>query len=420
MRSLNICQTKLEITKKKGLRASSKMNEELKNSLDSLAGEIDNKIESKSMEVVETIKADNADAVANVDAKIETLNKRMDDAEIAQKKAFEANQAPTTFKSALEKAIENGALEPLKKGGRSAEFILKADMKISSDFTGDVIAPTRVDGVKFDPSKPSHIREILPIGSTDSDVVRYVKETAYSDGVSAKSEGATLGQTDFELEAKDANVRKIGTYLRVSEEMLDDYKQLISYLSARVPSKIMAVEDDQILNGNGTAPNLSGIFTDGTAFVTANTGAFYQAVSNPNEFDVLVASMNQLALANYQADHIVLNPSDFHKILVLKDTTNQYLKDQVYAGLQPSFMGVPVVLNTAVTAGNFLVGNFALGSQLWVREGISLGIYREDGVNIREGFVTIRAKMREALTNYNPNAFVQGSFSSAITAITKP
>lgn len=318
-----------------------------------------------------------------------------------------------SFKSALEKAIEDGGLDSYKKNG-NAELILKADMKISSDFTGDVIAPTRVDGVKFDPAKPSHIREILPIGSTDSDVVRYVKETAYSDGASFKQEGATLGQTDFELEAKDANVRKLGTYLRVSEEMMDDYKQLVSYLSARVPSKIMAVEDTQILNGNGSNPNLSGLFTDGTAF---SAGSFAGAVSNANEFDVLVASMNQLALANYQADYIVLNPTDFHKILLLKDTTNQYLKDQVYAGLQPNFMGVPVILNTACTAGKFLVGNFAMGSQLWVREGISLGIYREDGINVREGFVTIRVKERVALTNYNPNAFVQGTFSTAITAI---
>tara|TARA_Y100001937_G_C7130652_1_gene337182 strand:+ start:1679 stop:2857 length:1179 start_codon:yes stop_codon:yes gene_type:complete len=391
------------------------MNEELKNSLDSLAGEIDSKIETKSMEVVETIKADNANKVQEVETKIEAMAKRLDDAEMINKKAFEAKaEAPMSFKSALEKAIEDGGLESFKKNG-NAELILKADMKISSDFTGDVIQPTRVDGVKFDPSKPSHIREILPIGSTDSDVVRYVKETAYSDGSSFKQEGATLGQTDFELEAKDANVRKLGTYLRVSEEMMDDYKQLVSYLSARVPNKIMAVEDTQILNGNGSNPNLSGLFTDGTAF---SAGSFSGAVSNANEFDVLVASMNQLALANYQADYIVLNPTDFHKILLLKDTTNQYLKDQVYAGLQPNFMGVPVILNTACTAGKFLVGNFALGTQLWVREGISLGIFREDGINVREGFVTIRVKERVALTNYNPNAFVQGTFSSAITAIT--
>ena len=391
------------------------MNEELKNSLDSLAGEIDSKIETKSMEVVETIKADNANKVQEVETKIEAMAKRLDDAEMINKKAFEAKaEAPMSFKSALEKAIEDGGLDSYKKNG-NAELLLKADMKISSDFTGDVIQPTRVDGVKFDPSKPSHIREILPIGSTDSDVVRYVKESAYSDGASFKQEGATLGQTDFELEAKDANVRKLGTYLRVSEEMMDDYKQLVSYLSARVPSKIMAVEDTQILNGNGSNPNLSGLFTDGTAF---SAGSFSGAVSNANEFDVLVASMNQLALANYQADYIVLNPTDFHKILLLKDTTNQYLKDQVYAGLQPNFMGVPVILNTACTAGKFLVGNFAMGSQLWEREGISLGIYREDGINVREGFVTIRVKERVALTNYNPNAFVQGTFSTAITAIT--
>ncbi len=392
------------------------MNEDLKKSLDGLAGEIDSKIETKSMEVVETIKADNAGIVADTNAKIETLNKRLDDAEMINKKAFEAkNQAPTSFKSALSKAIEDGGLDAFQKGARSAELILKADMKISSDFTGDVIAPTRVEGVKFDPSKPSHIREIMPIGSTDSDVVRYVKETAYSDGASFKQEGATLSQTDFELEAKDANVRKLGTYLRVSEEMMDDYKQLVSYLSARVPSKIMAVEDDQILNGNGSNPNLSGLFTDGSAF---SAGSFASSVADANEFDVLVASMNQLALANYQADYICLNPSDFHKILLLKDSNNAYLKDQVYAGLQPNFMGVPVVMNTAVTAGKFLVGNFALGTQLWVREGISLGIYREDGVNVREGFVTIRVKERVALTNYNPNAFVQGTFSTAITALT--
>lgn len=62
------------------------MNEELKNSLDSLAGEIDSKIETKSMEVVETIKADNANKVQEVETKIEAMAKRLDDAEMINKK----------------------------------------------------------------------------------------------------------------------------------------------------------------------------------------------------------------------------------------------------------------------------------------------------------------------------------------------
>ena len=41
--------------------------------------------------------------------------------------------------------------------------------------------------------------------------------------------------------------------------MLDDTEQLTSYISARVPSKLMAVEDDQLLGGNGITPSSSRI-----------------------------------------------------------------------------------------------------------------------------------------------------------------
>ena len=174
------------------------------------------------------------------------------------------------------------------------------------------------------------------------------------------------------MTASDANVRKIGTYFRISEEMLADTPQLTSYLSARAPEKLLSVEDTQILSGNGTAPNLSGIITDAADFDTSASGAFYQSVESANEFDVLVATLNQLALSEYQADYIMLNPTDFHKILLLKDSNNSYLKDQVYAGLQPAFMGVPVVINTAISAGTFLAGNFGVGTQLWIVTGKQL------------------------------------------------
>jgi HK97 family phage major capsid protein len=116
----------------------------------------------------------------------------------------------------------------------------------------------------------------------------------------------------------------------------------------------------------------------------------------------------------------MLNPTDFHKILLIKDTTNSYIKDQVYAGLQPSFMGVSVVINTAITAGTFLVGNFGVGTQLWVRDNVGVEFFREDGTNVRDGFVTVRVSERIALTNYLPNAFVNGSFSTAKAALETP
>jgi HK97 family phage major capsid protein len=397
------------------------MNEELKGQLDGISKSIDAKIEKSNSDVVNNVvEKANEIVKSEVSGMATKLNERLDAMEVANKKQFNS-QKKVTFKSALKEALDNGAVDGIAKGNsRSASFELKADMTVAADFTGEVIPADRVPGYKFDPTRPVHVRQLLATGSTQSDVVRYVKESGYSNGAAATAEGATLGQSDFDMTAADANVRKIGTYFRISEEMLADTPQLTSYLSARAPEKLLEVEDAQILSGDGTGANLSGIITDAADFDVSASGAFYQSVESANEFDVIVAALNQLSLLNYSADCIMLNPTDFNKILLLKDSTNKYLKDQVYNGLQPSFSGVKVIQNTAIAAGTFLIGNFGIGTQLWVRQGVNVEFFREDGTNVRDGFVTVRVSERVALTNYLPNAFVNGTFSTAIAALETP
>ena len=397
------------------------MNENTKAQLDQLGDLIDAKLEKAQGQAVDsaTGKADEMlkSEISNLTTQ---FNERMDAMEVANKKSFEVS-TNVSFKGALTNAINDGAIEAIAKGNaRSASFEVKADMTVAADFTGEVIPADRVAGYKFDPTRSTHIRNLIPQGSTSSDVVRFVKESGYSNGAATAAEGATIGQSDFDMTASDANVRKIATYFRISEEMLADTPQLTSYLSARAPEKLLSVEDTQILSGNGSAPNLSGIITDAADFDVSSGGAFYQSVEAANEFDVLIAALNQLALSNYDADYIMLHPTDFHKILLLKDSNNSYLKDQVYAGLQPAFMGVPVVVNTAITAGTFLCGNFGVGTQLWVRDNVGVEFFREDGTNVRDGFVTVRVSERIALTNYLPNAFVNGTFSTAKAALETP
>ena len=391
------------------------MDENLKNQLDQFNEAIDSKIEKSNNNAIDAVVVKASEIAKNEVTELgNKINERLDAMEVANKKQFSATKR-MTFKSALNEAIEGGAIEAMSKGqSRSASFEIKADMTVAADFTGEVIPADRVAGYKFDPTRPVHIRQLLAQGSTQSDVVRYVKESGYSNGAAATAEGATLTQSDFDMTASDANVRKIGTYFRISEEMLADTPQLTSYISTRAPEKLLEVEDTQILSGAGTGAQLSGIIGDAADFAA---GSLAGTVESANEFDVIVASLNQLALANYNADTILLNPSDFHKILLLKDTQNNYLKDQVYNGLQPVFMGVKVVLNTAIAAGTFLIGNFSVGTQLWVRDGLNVEFFREDGTNVRDGFVTVRVSERVALTNYLPNAFVNGSFATAKAAL---
>ncbi|QDP54271.1 MAG: putative major capsid protein [Prokaryotic dsDNA virus sp.] len=385
------------------------MNEDAKKQLDQLGDIIDAKIEKASGQAIEsaTGKADQMlkNEIANL---VEKFNERMDAIEVSNKKMNVENETKS-FKGALNHAIKDGAIDSIRKGhSRSAKFEVKADMTIAADFTGDVIPAQRVPGYKFDPTRSVHVRQLIPVGSTTSDVVRFVKESGYSNGVAPKNEGAALAQSDFDMTATDANTQKIGTYFRISEEMLNDTPQLTSYLSSRAPEKLLQVEDTQILNGDGNAPNLSGIITDAADFAA---GGFANAIESANEFDVLTCALNQLSLANYTADYIMMNPTDFHKILLLKASTNEYLVKDWNQGLQPRINGVPVILTTAITSDKYLLGNFGVGTQLWVRDNVSVEFFREDGTNVQDGFVTVRCQERVALTNYLPNAFVNGDFS---------
>lgn len=396
------------------------MTEDIKKQLDELNSAIDSRIAKAEGQAVAsaTGKADELlkSEIKNLEAKFTEIHDRIDKAEVAAKKTATGANAQS-FKQSLIEGITKGGLDALVNGSsRSAKFEIKAgDMTVAANFTGEVIPAQYVPGIKYDPTRPIHVRQLLAQGSTNAEVVRYVRESAYDNGAAATAQGATFAESDFDLTAYDANVQKIGTYFRISEEMLADTPQLTSYLAARAPEKLLSVEDTQLLYGNGTSPNISGIVTSGSTEFAA--GAFADSITAANQFDVLTVAINQLALVNYRPDYIMVNPTDFAKIVLLKATTNEYLNEQYYAGLQPSFLGVPVVINTAVTAGTYLVGNFGLGTQMWIRENLSLEFFREDGTNVRDGFVTVRLQERIALTNYAPLAIVKGTFATDIAAI---
>lgn len=396
------------------------MEDNLKRELDQIGALVDSKIEKAAGQAMDNAKGEIEHSlkseIKNLTEKFSEVNDRIDASEVAMKKSFESKER-ANFKGALMGAIKDGALKGLTEGNyNAAKFEVKAagDMNISGNTTGDVAEIQRVAGIKADALRAEHIRSLLPTGSTNAQTISFVKEANPENGAAAVSEGSTLAQSDIDLVESTVKLEKIGTYLRITEEMMNDIPALTSFLSARIPQRILAAEDNEILNGDGTTPNLDGLFTDGTAFAA---GGFANAIESANEYDALMVALNQLQLANYKANVILLNPTDLHKIVLLKSTANEYLKNQIYQGLQPSIAGVPIVTNTAVTAGKFLAMDSNRATQLWVRQNLAVEFSKEDSTNFRDGFITVRATERVALSNYEPKAIVQGTFSTAKTAL---
>ena len=274
----------------------------------------------------------------------------------------------------------------------------------------------RVDGIKRDPSNITNMMGIIPVGNTDSNVVRFVKESAYTDNAGAVAEGSAPSDSEFELTAEDAVVQKITAVMTISQEMLDDTPGLSSYLSTRLPGKINSSIDDQLIGGSGSSPNLLGLLNGGTVFAA---GGFANAIESAQELDVLYVAMNQLAIANFAATGIVLNPTDFHKIALLKDTTNEYLRGNSLISADGFFRinGVAVHMNNKLSAGNFIVGDFSQGSQVWQREGLRVDFGYENNDNFDKYLVSVRGIARIAHSVYLPDAYSRGSFATAKTAL---
>jgi len=405
------------------------MDENIKKQLDDVCNIIDEKLEKSAKSIKDNVNSE-VDTVIkgevkNLVEKHSEIVDRLDKIEVENKKDNFEKVYTNSRDMIADSLNKSESFKAMKEGSRSnANFELKADVLISSDFTGansarDASGVERVTGIKFNPSNVTNMMNVIPTASTSSNVIRFVKENSYTDNAGATAEGSAPSDSEFALVATDAIVQKMASVMTISQEMLDDTPALAGYLNTRLVGKLNTVIDDQLIGGSGSSPNLLGLLNGGTAFDTSASGAFYQAIDNAQELDVLYVALNQLALANYSANAIVLNPTDFHKIALLKDTTNEYLRGNsiVSADGFLRINGTPVIMNNKISAGNFIVGDFTQGSQVFQREGVNVAFGYEDSDNFSKYLVSVRAIARLAHAVYLPDAFVRGAFSSAKTAI---
>ena len=402
------------------------MDENIKKQLDDVCNIIDEKLEKSAKSIKDNVNSE-VDTVIkgevkNLVEKHSEIVDRLDKIEVENKKDNFSDVYKTksdVFGDAIEKSE---SFQAMRSGNsNNASFDLKADVLISSDFAGassarDATGVERVAGIKRDPSNVTNMMNIIPVASTTSNVIRYVKESAYTDNASNVAEGSAPSDSEFQLTATDAVVQKTSAVMTISQEMLDDTPALQSYLSQRIPAKIMTVVDDQLLNGSGSSPNQLGLMNGGTTF---SAGGFANAIESAQELDVLICSLNQLALNNYAGNGIILNPTDFHKIYLLKDTTNEYLRGNSVVTSEgfTRINGVPVYLNNKMASGSFVVGDFSQGSQVFQRENLTVDFGYENNDNFDKYLVSVRGIIRMAHAIYLPNAFVKGSFSTAKTAL---
>lgn len=256
------------------------------------------------------------------------------------------------------------------------------------------------------------VRDLLPTIPTSSNLIEFPKENVFTNNaapqyVSPSFENVAKGESDITFTLGTAPVRTIAHFINASTQVLEDSGMLEGYINNRLMYGLKLKEENQILNGDGTGGNLTGLVTAGTAYDTGLT------ISGDTKMDKLRHAIYQVEAADYPVDAIVLHPKDWHDIELIKEsgaTTGQYVFGNPQNGNTPNIWGIPVVVTNSITSGKFLVGAFTMGAAIFDRKDATIELSRSHSDNFTKNMVTILCEERLALATFRGASFVTGIF----------
>lgn len=277
---------------------------------------------------------------------------------------------------------------------------------VSDTSAGAFVTPDRKAYVP-QPQQPMTILDLISIGATNSDLVEYVRQSAFTN-VAAETAEATSTTTGTKPEATiafaiiQAAVKTIAHWVPATRRSLADAAQLQTLIDSQLRYGLNLRLQGQVVNGAGTGEDLTGIL---------NTGSILsQAKGADSVSDAIHKAITQLRLGFIEPTGVAMHPNDWQVVRLSRDDsgasagTGGYLYGPPSVGGANTIWGLPVAVSAAVPDDTSLVGafNFAV---LWLREGIQVLASDSHDDFFIKNLVVLLAEMRAAFGVLLPQAF---------------
>lgn len=292
---------------------------------------------------------------------------------------------------------------PLGKRGSLAE--LKALLTGASDTSAGAFVDAERVGYVAQPRRPRRILDLVTTGQTNSDQVKYARQTTFTN-VAAETAEATTSATGTKPEATmafevvTADVKTIAHWIPATRRSLADAGQLRTLIESQLRYGLEYRLESQIVNGDGTGENLTGIIN------TSNI--LTQAKSSDTVVDAIHKAMTQIRLGFLEPNGVALHPTDWELIRLSKEegTAGSYYYGPPALAGQETIWGLPVAVTPAVPDDTGIVGDWTQ-AVLWMREGIQILASDSHDDFFIKNLVALLAEMRAAFGVLRPQAFAK-------------
>ncbi len=360
-------------------------------------------------EAGESVKAEALQAAADAVAKVTALADNL--VEVEQKIAEGISRGDPAPQSLGQIIVASEQWKAFASGfGASDKF--RMDVKAST-ITGQegsppensdiLVAPGRRPGIVPGAFRALRVADLLTGIPISSNAWDFTRELAFTNNAAETAEAAAKPETDLTFELQTVNIRTIAHWIKASNQILADAPAVAAYIDTRMRYGVDAREDLQLLVGDGTGQNISGMT------ISANRTAF-----TPTSGDTALDSLNRckytLVGADYAADGVIMNPADWGAIERLKTSDAAYVVGNPFGTITPMVWGLPVVLSNNMTSGSFQMADFATTYDHLLRSGtvVEMGFVNDD---FTKNLVTMRAEKRTALATLRPASAYFGALT---------
>lgn len=266
-------------------------------------------------------------------------------------------------------------------------------------------------------SRRPFLRGIVNVAGTSAAIIYFAEKSGREGAAGATGEGTAKNQIDFNIVVSSQAVKKITAFINVSTEMLEDIDFMANEINNELMEQVELEFDGQILSGDGLTTEMKGILTYLTSEMSVAGTVFDASVTNANQMDVLRAAVALIVNSNFLPNYIIMNPLDAANMELQKGDDGQYLLPPFMDQSGKRIAGVPIIENSGITAGTFLVGDFTK-SNLRIKK----DMYLEIGLNgddFKNNLRTILCELRAAhyIKTNHLDAFRRGTFATLMAAM---
>lgn len=213
--------------------------------------------------------------------------------------------------------------------------------------------------------EPTRVASLFPSQPAAGPTVRYLRHDTTTGGAGVTAEGAAKPSAVLGINHVDTAVTKIAVLGQASWESISDYSDFQSYLVSELGLEVVETENRQMLSGDGTGENMTGLLT------VPGIGTAAKATTDTS-LDALQRAMVALrtGAAYTEPDFLVMHPADLGNVRLLKNSLGDYIVGppaQTGAGM---LWGLKVVETTQMPLGTMLIGNSDLAARVFVRQGM--------------------------------------------------